>query len=69
MDFDHAYADYLRKEDIAAIEALEKETGTRILAYYTPPVAAQIPEKQLQKIRDLESKLCVRLVAYKTHSN
>jgi hypothetical protein len=67
MDFDRAYADYLKKEDVAAIEALEKETGTRILAYYAPPMAAQVPEEQLQKIKDLESKLCVRLVAYKNH--
>ncbi len=67
MDFDHAYADYLKKEDVAAIETLEKETGTRILAYYAPPMAAQVPEEQLQKIKDLESKLCVRLVAYKPH--
>jgi hypothetical protein len=65
MDFDHAYADYLKDEDVAAIQALEKETGTRIMAYYAPPMAAQVPEVQLQKIRDLESKLCVRLVAYK----
>jgi len=65
MDFDRAYADYLKDEDVAAIQALEKETGTRILAYYTPPLAAQIPEDQLQKIKDLEAKLCTRLVAYK----
>lgn len=66
MDFDRAYADYLKDEDVAAIQSLEKETGTRILAYYTPPLTAQLSEEQLRKIKELESKLCVRLVAYKT---
>ncbi|MEW6443877.1 MAG: hypothetical protein AB1640_23275 [bacterium] len=67
MDFDHAYADYLKNEDVARIEELEKATGTRILAYYTAPEAAHMTEAQLQRIKELERKLCVRLVAYKTH--
>ena len=67
MKLDNTYADYLDKDAIGAIEALEKETGTRILAYYTPPVPAHLTETQLKKIEDLEKKLCVRLVAYKHH--
>jgi NADH:ubiquinone oxidoreductase subunit D len=67
MDFDHAYADYLNDEEIKAISTLEKNTGKRILAYYTPPGAANLDEKILTQIRELEKKLCVRLVAYENH--
>jgi hypothetical protein len=67
MDFDHAYADYLTNEGIQAIQTLEKEIGKQILAYWTPPVAANLSNEHLKKIRDLENKLCVRLVAYETH--
>jgi len=68
MDFDRAYADYLDEEAVQQIQALEKETGKLMLAYYTPPVAANMSEAQLEKIRELEKKLCVRLVAYEKHS-
>ena len=64
MNFDYAYADYLDSEAIAQIEAFEKETGKRVLAYYSPPVSANLTAEQLEKIRTLEKKLCVRLVAY-----
>ncbi len=64
MNFDRTYADYLDAEGIKELEALEKETGKRILAYYTPPVSANLTDQQLEKIRALEKKLCVRLVAY-----
>ena len=67
MDFDHEYANYLDKEGVAAIQALEKETGMIIMAYPTPPVASDLPKEQLDKIRALEKKLCVRLVAYESH--
>ena len=67
MKLDDQYADYLDENAIKSIEALEKETGTRILAYYTPPVPAHLTEEQLEKIEGLEKKLCVRLVAYKHH--
>lgn len=67
MDFDHSYADYLDEKGIAAIESLEKETGQRIMAYWSPPKASNLTEAQLDKIRELEKKLCVRLVAYNTH--
>jgi len=54
MDFDRAYADYLTEENISEIQKLEEDTGTRILAYYTPPAPANLGEQQLEKIRDLE---------------
>ena len=68
MDFDHMYADYLDKEAIQEIQALESETGKRILAFYSPPVAANLSDDDLKKIKALEAKLCVRLVAYESHS-
>jgi hypothetical protein len=64
MDFDHTYADYLDTEGIKELQALEKETGKSILAYYTPAASANLTEGQLDKIKALEKKLCVRLVAY-----
>ena len=67
MDFNHEYANYLDKEGLKAIQALEKETGKIIMAYTTPPVASDLPKEHLDKIRKLEKKLCVRLVAYETH--
>lgn len=67
MNFDHTYADYLDKKAIGDIEALEKETGKRILAYYSPPAGANLTTEQLEKIQSLEQQLCVRLVAYETH--
>ena len=67
MDFDHNYADYLDEKGIAAIKALEKETGHTIMAYPNPPLPADLPKDQVSKIRELEKKLCVRLVAYETH--
>lgn len=67
MDFDHIYADYLSEDNVKAIQKLEEDTGTRILAYYTPPVPADLDEDRLEKIRALEQKLCVRLVAYQAH--
>ncbi len=67
MDFDHTYADYLDEKAIGDIQTLEKETGKRILAFYSPPASADLSNEQLQKIQALEKKLCVRLVAYEAH--
>ncbi|UCF92236.1 MAG: hypothetical protein JSW39_28885 [Desulfobacterales bacterium] len=67
MNFDHEYANYLDETAIAAIQALERETGKLIIAYPTPPLSADLSEEQLGKIRELERKLCVRLVAYESH--
>ena len=67
MDFDHKYADYLDEAAIGEIQALESETGKRILAYYTPPASANLNDEQLRKLQTLEKKLCVRLVAYEAH--
>jgi hypothetical protein len=67
MDFDHEYANYLDDEGVAAIQALEKETGKIIMAYSSPPMPAELAKNQIDKIRKLEKKLCVRLVAYESH--
>jgi hypothetical protein len=67
VDFDRAYADYVDEKGVAEIQALEKETGKRILAYYTPPASSNLTNEQLAKIKELEKKLCVRLVAYDVH--
>ncbi|MFW2365847.1 MAG: hypothetical protein ACN4GW_05480 [Desulforhopalus sp.] len=67
MDFDHALANYLNDDGIKAIQQLEKETGKQIMAYYAPPAAANLGDQDLAKLKELERKLCVRLVAYKSH--
>jgi hypothetical protein len=67
MNLEHTYANYVDDEGVAKIQALEKETGARIMAYATPSVPADLPSDQLKKIEALEKELCVRLVAYKTH--
>lgn len=67
MNLEHTYANYVDDEAAAKIQALEKETGTRIMAYATPSVPADLTPEQLNKIEKLEKKLCVRLVSYKTH--
>ena len=67
MNFDQSYADYLDSKAIGDIQALEKETGKRLLAYYSPPASANLTGEQLKKLQSLEQKLCVRLVAYETH--
>ncbi len=68
MNFDYDYADYVDDKGVAEIQALEKEIGKLIIAYPTPSIAAQMPKEQLDKLRDLEKKLCVRLVAFETHA-
>jgi hypothetical protein len=67
MKIEHTYANYLDAEGVDKVQALEKETGTLIMAYNTPTVAAELSTDQLKKIEELENKLCVRLVAYNTH--
>jgi len=67
MDFNHTYADYIDEEGIAAIKELEDKTGKCLLAYYSPHGPANLNSEELQKIKELESKLCVRLVAYEKY--
>ena len=67
MNLENTYANYVDDDGVAKIQALERETGTRLMAYATPSVAADLTAEQLKKIEELEKKLCVRLVAYKTH--
>ena len=63
-EFEKTYATYLDEEGIKEIQKIEEDTGTLIMAYSTPPVAADLSPEQLKKIQELEKKLCVRLVAY-----
>jgi hypothetical protein len=67
MDWDHDYADYLDENGIKKIQELEKETGTLIMAFPTPPMPATLDETAKKKIEALEKQLCVRLVAYEKH--
>jgi len=67
MDWNNDYANYLDEEGIKAIQKLEKDTGTIIMAYPTPPAPASLDKAAKQKIEALENKLCVRLVAYESH--
>ena len=67
MDFDYTYADYLGEKEVKAIAKLEKKIGKRLMAYYNPPATANLDKDVLTKIKDLEKKLCVRLVAYDNH--
>ena len=67
MNLENTYANYVDDKGAAQIQALEKETGTRIMAYATPSMPAELSAEHLEKIEELENKLCVRLVAYKTH--
>ena len=67
MDLEQTYANYVDDEGVAQIQALEKETGTLIMAYASPSVPAELSSEHLESIKKLEEKLCVRLVAYKTH--
>jgi hypothetical protein len=68
MNWNHDYATYLDEAGIKAIQELEKETGTVIMAYPTPPAPASLDKTKKQKLEALEKKLCVRLVAYEAHS-
>ena len=67
MDFDHEYANYLDEKALSEIQVLEKETGAILLAYPERPLPAELPKTHLDKIRSLEKKLCVRLVAFESH--
>ena len=67
MNIENTYANYVDDPAVKKIQALEKETGTLIMAYATPYVTANLSPKQLEKIEALEQELCVRLVAYKSH--
>ena len=67
MKIDYKYADYVDEKGISEIQGLEKELGNTLIAYYTPPHPANLSDDKLAKIRELEKKLCVRLVAYEKH--
>ena len=67
MKIENFYADYIDKKGLAEIQALENDLGNTLIAYSTPPQPANLPDEKLAKIKKLEKKLCVRLVAYENH--
>jgi hypothetical protein len=67
MKIENYYADYVDDNGLSEIQALEKELGDTLIAYSTAPQPANLPDEKLAKIRNLEKKLCVRLVAYEKH--
>lgn len=69
MNIEHTYANYVDDAAVKKIKALEKETGMLIMAYATPYATANLSPEQLKEIEALEKQLCVRLVAYKSHSD
>ena len=55
---------HLKKEEIEAIESLEKTIGKTLLAYSCKEAdMAPVDDGQLKRIRDLEARLGVALVA------
>ena len=67
MKHNYDYADYIDRNGLAEIQALEKELGKTLIAFSTPPQPANLSDDKLSKIKELEKKLCVRLVAYEQH--
>lgn len=67
MKIENQFADYIDKNGLAEIEALEKELGKTLIAFSTPPQPANLSDEKLARIKELEKKLCVRLVAYEQH--
>ena len=67
MKPEYIFADYIDKNGLAEIQALEKELGNTLIAFSTPPMPANLSDEKLSKIKKLENKLCVRLVAYEQH--
>ena len=67
MKYDYLFADYIDKDGLAELQALEKELGNTLIAFSTPPAAANLSDEKLSRIKELEKKLCVRLVAYEQH--
>ena len=67
MNIDYKFADYVDEKGLSEIQKLEQELGNTLIAYYTPPQPANLSDDKLAKIRELEKKLCVRLIAYESH--
>jgi hypothetical protein len=67
MKPENLFADYIDNEGLAEIQALEKELGNTLIAFSTPPQPANLSDDKLARIKELEKKLCVRLVAYQQH--
>ncbi len=67
MKHENLFADYIDKDGLSEIQALEKELGNTLIAFSTPPQPANLSDDKLVRIKELEKKLCVRLVAYQQH--
>ena len=67
MKHEFVFADYIDNNGLAEIQALEKELGNTLIAFSTPPQPANLSDDKLSRIKELEKKLCVRLVAYEQH--
>ena len=67
MKPEYVFADYIDKDGLTEIQTLEKELGNTLIAFSTPPMPANLSDDKLSKIKELEKKLCVRLVAYEKH--
>lgn len=58
------YSGNLKQEDLQKIEALEQDLNSRLLAFSCSDVkVAQLGEEELSKMKSLEEKLGVYLVA------
>jgi hypothetical protein len=55
----------LNKDALTKIQALEKETGTLLVAYETASPYANLTEEQVRRIQQMEKELGVILLAYK----
>lgn len=56
----------LREADLSEIASLEKDLGTTVLAFACHPLdAADLSDEQLERVKALEDKLGVALVAVK----
>ena len=55
----------LNKDALTKIQALEKETGTLLIAFEKDSPYANLTEEQVKRVQQLEKDLGVILLAYK----
>ncbi len=55
----------LNKDALSKVQALEKETGTILVAYEKESPYANLSEEQVKRVQQLEKELGVVLLAYK----
>ncbi|TQV76750.1 hypothetical protein FLL45_01980 [Aliikangiella marina] len=64
MTINYSQPAHLDKPALAALQALEKELGTTLVAYEEPEIA-ELTDEQLKKIQSLEECLGSTVIAYK----